>query len=120
MIGHDRTELGAWMALLTARGLTPARLGALVDDLTHTTVPPALRRVPPAHSTSTRRTPLPRKKISKIEFDGPATINDLIEALTELRDEHGGDTVPRFTAVIEFNLHGQRVAGLTVVPGDAR
>lgn len=61
-----------------------------------------------------------RKKISKVEFDGPATIDDLIEALEELRNEHGADAVPRFTGVIEFNLHGSRVAALSVSPGDAR
>lgn len=59
---------------------------------------------------------MPRKKISKVEFDGPATIGDLIEALEELRDEHGADAVPRFTGVIEFNLNGQRVAALSVEP----
>jgi hypothetical protein len=61
---------------------------------------------------------LPHKKISKVEFDGPATINDLLEALEELRDEHGGDKVPRFTGVIEFNINGQRVAAISVAPGD--
>ena len=61
-----------------------------------------------------------RKKISKVEFDGPATIGDLIEALEELRDEHGTDAVPRFTGLIEFSVHGQRVAALSVAPGGGR
>jgi hypothetical protein len=144
MIGHDRTTRGAMRALmdlLAASGLTPEWIGARIDGLTHSKVPPALRRVPPSDRLSAldralataaefeRRAdppdigyiteepePMPRKKISKVEFDGPATIDDLIEALTELRDEHGGGVTPRFTGVIEFNINGQRVAALSIVP----
>jgi hypothetical protein len=48
MIGHDRTVRAAMRELfLFALGLHPQQLAKWVDcDLTHTNVPPALRRVP--------------------------------------------------------------------------
>lgn len=51
---------------------------------------------------------------AKIEFDGPATIAELIEALEELRAKAGPDATPRVQGCIEFDLRGPRVAAISV------
>jgi hypothetical protein len=50
MIGHAKTPYAAMqtlMDLLAASGLTPTWIAARIDSLTHTNVPPALRRPVP-------------------------------------------------------------------------
>lgn len=52
---------------------------------------------------------------AKIEFDSPATIAELIEALEDLRAKAGPDATPRVVGCIEFDLiNGPRVRAISV------
>lgn len=55
-----------------------------------------------------------RRITPKITFDTPPTLDELAEALAELRPMAGGDAVVRVMGRIEFNLDGPRVAAITV------
>jgi hypothetical protein len=60
---------------------------------------------------------MPRRDqtIAKIEFDGPATIAELIEALEDLRAKAGPDATPHVLGCLEFDLQrGPRVQALSV------
>ena len=53
--------------------------------------------------------------IAKIEFDGPATIAELIDALEDLRAKAGPDATPRVQGYIEIDLlRGPRVRAISV------
>lgn len=52
-------------------------------------------------------------RIYKIEFDDPATINELIEGLEDLRAHYGNDAVVRVTVVPEISMKGVRVKAVT-------
>lgn len=60
-------------------------------------------------------------RINKISFDGPATIAELIEALEDLRAQHGNGATPRFEANVTGGLSfkGYYVSSITVLPEDA-
>ncbi|WP_410676683.1 hypothetical protein [Amycolatopsis sp. cmx-4-68] len=60
---------------------------------------------------------MPRRDqtIAKIEFDGPATIAELIEALEDLRAKAGPDATPHVSGCLEIDLaRGPRVAAICV------
>lgn len=57
--------------------------------------------------------PRKAKTTQKIEFDSPATIDELIEALTELRATAGGDNTPRARTTIGFNADGGHITRIT-------
>jgi hypothetical protein len=59
---------------------------------------------------------MPRKTSTKIEFDGPATIAELIEALEDLRAQVGPKATPRVAGFIEFNANGPRVKAISAEP----
>lgn len=59
-------------------------------------------------------------KIHKIEFDEPATIAELIEALEDLRASHGPNAVPRVAGFLEFNANGPHVKAVSATAGDVR
>lgn len=52
-------------------------------------------------------------KPSKIEFEGLATIADMIEACEDLRARFGPDAEVRVTCKSEFNTQGMRVKAVT-------
>jgi hypothetical protein len=54
-----------------------------------------------------------RTTVNKIEFDEPATIGELIEALEDLRAAVGNDAQPRVTGFIELNTNGPRVKAIS-------
>lgn len=51
---------------------------------------------------------------AEIEFDAPATIAELIEALEDLRAKAGPDATPRVLGCLEFDLRGPRVRAISV------
>jgi hypothetical protein len=52
---------------------------------------------------------------STIRFDSPATVSELIEALTELRDKYGaGEMLVRVDTYVGVSTKGNRVKGVTV------
>lgn len=52
-------------------------------------------------------------RITRIEFDTPATVGELIEALEDLRARFGADAIVRTTNYVEFNTAGTRVKSVT-------
>ncbi|GLZ36228.1 hypothetical protein Lesp02_84150 [Lentzea sp. NBRC 105346] len=58
---------------------------------------------------------MPRKAATahRIEFDSPATIDELVEALTELRATFGGDATPRVRVKASFNADGGHIVKVT-------
>lgn len=53
------------------------------------------------------------RRSTTITFDTPPTIDETIEALQKLREDLGGDAVPRVRGRIEVNLNGPRIAAIT-------
>lgn len=54
-----------------------------------------------------------RKEATLIEFDSPATVAELIEALEDLRARVGPDAVVRTRGFVEFNSRGPRVKAIS-------
>lgn len=60
-----------------------------------------------------------KAKVPTIEYDSPATIDETIEGLQELRLEQGGDAIVHVLGWMEINAHGSRVRKLTALPASA-
>lgn len=57
---------------------------------------------------------MPRKNAPhRIEFTAAATIDELIEALQELKAKAGGSATPRARTTVTFNADGGHVTRLT-------
>ncbi|ATY11580.1 hypothetical protein CU254_14765 [Amycolatopsis sp. AA4] len=56
---------------------------------------------------------------ASIDFGRPATLDELIAALQQLRAKAGGHAEPRFTSAIEFDTNGPRVTGVNVEVPDS-
>lgn len=50
---------------------------------------------------------------TKVEFDAPATVAELIDALEDLRASVGSDALVRVTGFIEFNPDGPHVRAIS-------
>jgi hypothetical protein len=59
---------------------------------------------------------MPRKPpdaARRIAYDAPATIDEMIEALTELREHAGGNATPRVRTTVTLNADGGHVTRIT-------
>lgn len=59
-----------------------------------------------------------KAKIQAIEFDSPATVDEMISALTELREQVGGDATVHVVGWMEINANGSRVRKIVAVPAE--